>query len=105
MELDYYRQKVNILVFSFFAGQPKFWYLGELGNFMRILQIFVTDGELLSRSPQEHNLTAVLTNCEKSAVKHSIDKPMIFNFFDLSSILFQGCLRKNVSTSDFLDVF
>ena len=33
-------------------------------------------------------LTVALKNCEKSGVKHSIEQPMLFNFVDLSTMLY-----------------
>ena len=95
-----YCQKVNIQVISPVAGRLKFSYLRELGNFMRIPQIYVSDGKVLSLTPHNHNLTVVLTNCKKSEVKHSIEKPMLLNFFNLSTIIFQGRLWKNVFISN-----
>ena len=43
-----------------------------------------TDSKVPSRPPTSQNFTPVLQNCEKSAVKHSIEKPMLLNFVDLS---------------------
>ena len=45
-----------------------------------------TDDKVLSQVPQKHILTVVLQNCQKSTVKHSIEKPMLLNFLDLSTI-------------------
>ena len=43
-------------------------------------------GKVPSRPPEKQILTVVLNNYEKSAIKHSIEKPMLLNFVDLSTI-------------------
>ena len=48
--------------------------------------MFGTDGKVLNWSLKKQILTVVLQNCKKSAVKHSINKPIFFNFVDLSTI-------------------
>ena len=39
------------------------------------------DRQVLCRPPERQTLLVVLQNCEKSAVKYSIEKPMLLNFF------------------------
>ena len=39
-----------------------------------------------SRSPKKQVLPVVLQNCEKPAVKYFIEKPMLLNFVNLSTI-------------------
>ena len=39
------------------------------------------------QTPQRQILTIVLGNRRKSAVKHSIEKPIVFNFVNLSTFL------------------
>ena len=43
------------------------------------------DRHVLSRPPIRKNLTAVLQNCEKPAVKHSIEKSTQHYFVGLST--------------------
>ena len=46
-----------------------------------------TDGKVHSWPPKSQTLTAVLQNCEKSAVTHFIEKPKLLNFMDFSTIV------------------
>ena len=46
-----------------------------------------TDGKVLSRPTKRQILTVVLQNCQKSTVKHSLEKPMLLNFVYLSTML------------------
>ena len=48
------------------------------------------DGKVPSRPPISQSFTPVLQNCEKSAVKHSIEKLVLLNFGDLS---IKQCLK------------
>ena len=45
-----------------------------------------TDGKVLSRPLKRQNLKAVPQYCEKSAVKHSIEKPKVLYFVSLPTI-------------------
>ena len=58
----------------------KAYDLRKLGDIKQIPEILGTDGKVLSWSRKNQILTAVLQNCKKSAMKHSIDKPILFNF-------------------------
>ena len=40
------------------------------------------DGKVLTWSPKRQIFIDVLQNCEKSTIKHSIEKPMLLNFVD-----------------------
>ena len=44
------------------------------------------DGEVYDQPPKKQISTVVLQNCDKSAVKHFIEKPMLLNFLDLRTI-------------------
>ena len=44
------------------------------------------DRKVLSRPAKKKILTVLLHNFKKSAVTHSIEKPMLLNFVDLSTI-------------------
>ena len=56
----------------------------KLGNFKEIPERLGIDEKVLSRRQKSQFLTVVLQNLEKSAVKHYIEKAMLFNFVDLS---------------------
>ena len=58
----------------------KAYDLRKLGDIKQIPEILGTDGKVLSWSLKNQILTVVLQNCKKSAMKHSIDKPILFNF-------------------------
>ena len=55
-----------------------------LGNLKEILEMPGNDKQKLIRSPKRQTVTAA-QNYEKSAIKHSIEKP-VFNFVALSAI-------------------
>lgn len=63
--------------------------------------MFGNNDKVRSRSFKKQIMIIVLQNSKKSAVKHSIEKPMLLNFVNLSKIFFQICktvyksLRKN----------
>ena len=48
--------------------------------------MFGNDDKVLSRSFKKQIMIIVLQNSKKSAVKHSIEKPMLLNFVNLSTI-------------------
>ena len=62
------------------AERLKAYDLRKLGDIKQIPEILGTDGKVLSWSLKNQILTVVLQNCKKSAMKHSIDKPILFNF-------------------------
>ena len=45
-----------------------------------------TEGEVLCWPPKSQILTVGLQNCNKSALKHSIEKVMLLNFVSLSFV-------------------
>ena len=49
------------------------------------------DRNVLIRAPKRQILTAAIKNCEKSAVKHSIEKPYYLIPWICPQYLFQGC--------------
>ena len=53
---------------------------------METHEVLGIDEKVLSRPPKRNILRSVLQSCKKSAVKHFIEKPMLFNFMDLSTI-------------------
>ena len=58
--------------------------LKRLGNFKKISEMLGFDGEY--PADQRQILTFVLKNREKSALKNSIEKHVLLNFMDLSTI-------------------
>ena len=85
-ELDYYHQKVNIRVAPRVAKRLKTQDLRTLGNFKEIPETLGIDRKVFSRPHKRQISTVVSQNCEKSAVNHFIEKPMLVNFVDLSTI-------------------
>ena len=75
-KLHCFHQKMNTRV----AERLKAYDLRKLGDIKQIPEILGTDGKVLSWSLKNQILTVVLQNCKKSAMKHSIDKPILFNF-------------------------
>ena len=47
-----------------------------LGNLKKIIEMLGTHGQLLSWLTKRKTLAFVVQNCEKPAVKHSIEKPV-----------------------------
>ena len=47
------------------------------------LEMLGIDVKVLSPLPKKEILTVVLKNCEKSAVKHSIEKPILLTLLNL----------------------
>ena len=64
----------------------KTYDLRKLGNVKKIPEMLAIDGKVLSQPPT--NFDSCATNCQKSAVKHAIAKPILLNFVDLSTIFF-----------------
>ena len=58
----------------------------KLENFQKIPEIPRIDSKYQAWSPNQKILKVVLENSEKSAVKHSIQKPILLNFLNLSTI-------------------
>ena len=78
-ELDYYHQKMNVR----FALRVNNLRLGKLGNFKKIPEMLGFDGEYPAVHPKAKFWSFLLKNCTKLAVKHSIEKPILFNFVNL----------------------
>ena len=78
-KLDHYHQKVNEGVAIRSAKIHQSYDLRKLVNFKNTPEMFGIDGKVLNRQPKR------LQNCEKSAVKHFIEKPMLLSFVDLST--------------------
>ena len=74
----------------------------KLGNFKRIPEILGSNGQVLSQPPERNIFTFALQKFAKSAIQHSIEKPMLFNFADLSAIF---CPRLYFWTKYFIGSF
>ena len=83
-ELGYYHQKVNVRVASRVAERLKTYDLRKLGNFKKIPEMLEFDGELPVVHPKAKFDVFWQKNCKNSAVKHSIEKPVLLNFVNLS---------------------
>ena len=83
-ELDYYHQKVSVRVASRIAERLKTQDLRKLGNLKKIPEILGIDGEYPTVQPKSKFGRFVVKNCKKSAVKHSIERPILLNFVSLS---------------------
>ena len=86
-KLDCYHQKVNIQVASRVAERLKTCDLRKLGNFKKIPEMLGFDGDYSAAHPKAKCWWFLVKNCKKSAVKHSIEKPSLLNFKNLSPIL------------------
>ena len=58
----------------------------NLGNYKKIPEVIGTDRKVHSQQPKKQVLTVGLQNCEKSAVKDFLGKPMLLNFVEMSII-------------------
>ena len=86
--LDYFHQKMNVWVASRVANQLTTRNLRKLGDFKKISEMLLLVGEYHPFT-QKPNFDAFLVkNCKTSAVKHSIKKPILLNFVNLSPTFF-----------------
>ena len=60
--------------------------LRKLGNFKAIHGMIGIDRKVVNLPPKMKILTALLQNCKKSAIEHSIEKPTLLCFVYLSTI-------------------
>ena len=79
MELDYYHQKVNVRVVSRVAER-----LRKLGDFKKTPETLGFDSQYPADHPKDKFY--YLKICKKSALKYSIEKHVLFNFVNLSTI-------------------
>ena len=75
---------MNVQVASRVAEQLKTRDLVKLGNFKKIPEMFGFDGEYPAVQPKAKFWHVLVRNCIKLAVKYSIEKPVMFNFVNLS---------------------
>ena len=68
----------------------------KLINFKEIPEMLAIDGKVLSPPHIKQPLTVVTQNCKKSAQEHSIEKSMLLNLLDLSTIF---CPSNTISLS------
>ena len=59
-------------------------YEAKLGNFKKIPEMLGFDGEYPAVHPKARFWRFLVKNYKKSAVKHSIEKPILLNFVNLS---------------------
>ena len=85
MELDYYHEKMNARVDSRVAKILKTDGPQKLGNFKKIPEMFEFDGEYAAVQPKAKFSRFSLKNCKNSAATHSIEKPIMLNFVNLST--------------------
>ena len=78
-ELFNYQQKVNVLDNARVTERLKTDDFRKLGNFKKM-------AETLGFPNTNTNFTVALESCKKPAVKHSLEKPVIFNFVNFSTI-------------------
>ena len=74
-EPDYYHQNVSIRYSS--QAAELLTDSRKLGNFKEIPEVLGIDGKVLRWSLEKQVFTAVLENCERSAVKHFIEKIIV----------------------------
>ena len=83
-ELEYYYQKVNVRVAVRVTERLKTWDLKKLWNLKKILEMLGFD----SKYPAVHERAKLwrfpVKRCKKSAVKQSIEKPILLNSVNLS---------------------
>ena len=76
----------------------------KLENFQKIPEIPRIDSKYQAWSPNQKILKVVLENSEKSAVKHSIQKPILLNFLNLSTI-FSPRLKIESQVQSYQNIF
>ena len=57
----------------------------KLGKLNKISEMLEFDGEYSARHPKAKFRCFLVKNCKKSAVKHSVEKPILVNFVNLST--------------------
>ena len=83
-KLPYYHQKVNIRVASQVAKQLKTQDLRKLETFKKISEMLGIDDQFPAIQTKAKFCCFLVKNCKKSAVKHSIEKPILLKFVNLS---------------------
>ena len=86
-ELDYYHHRVNVRVASRVAERLKSQDLRKLGNFRKIHEMLGFNGEYPAAYPKAKFRRLWVKSLKKSAVKQSIEKPILLNFVNLSPSL------------------
>ena len=75
---------MNVRVASAVAERLK--DLRKLGNFKKITEMLGFDGKYPAVHPKAKIWRILVKNCTKSAATHSIEKPVLVNFVNLSPI-------------------
>ena len=74
--------------------------LRKLGNFKKIPEMLGFDGEYPAVQPKAKFWHFLVKNCKKSAVKHSIEKPILLNFVNLSPTFCPRLLSGKLGNDD-----
>ena len=83
-EIDYYYQKVHVQVALRVVKRLKTYDFRKLGNFKKISETLGFDGKYPAVHRKVKFWCFLVKNCKKSAVKYSIEKPILLNFVNLS---------------------
>ena len=94
-KLDYYHQKLNVRAASLVTEQLKTSDLMKLGNFKKLSKMLRFLGNYTAVHPKAKSWSFLVKNCEKSAVKDSIEKPILLDFVNMSPTF---CLRLSEET-------
>ena len=81
---------MSVRVVERVAERLKTQELRKLENFKKVLGMFGFDGEYLAGHPKIRFLAFLLKSLKKSAVKHSIQKPILLNFGNLFTAFCPG---------------
>ena len=79
-------QKMNIQAAPWVAERIKILDFRKLGNFHEIPKMLGIEWHVLNWQSKKNILTIELQNWKEEAVKHSIERSMLLNFVDLSTI-------------------
>ena len=83
-KLDYYHQKLNVRAASLVTEQLKTSDLRKLGNFKKLSKMLRFVSNYTAVHPKVKSWPFLVKNREKSAVKYSIEKPILLDFVNLS---------------------
>ena len=97
-DLDYYHQNVNVRVASPAAEQLKTWDPRKLENYKKILEMLESDGEYPGGHPTIKFGGFAIKITKNQLKKHSIAKPILLNFVNLSTTFCPRLYFKNIET-------
>ena len=70
------------------AKRLRTWDLRQLQNFKEIPEMLGFDSKHPAGHPKVQFLRILVNHCKKSAVKHSIEKPIMLNFVNFSTTFY-----------------